>query len=314
MNQNKRQAIMSRGFGLVVLWATFCPPPSFGQLVETGNRGVPPPPPAPQSVIYEAPPPVVVGGKPADEMNDDEIRDFLSQKIIDIEQGEKDVELVRVAPGYAVSLIFEAAPMVVVLGDPAMLSYKQVGKIIVIAAKVTQGDTSMQVVLPGYETYNYHVFIATNYKSASSSITVRRPETKPSNGGKPSSGDTRPDSATISRVIADYDALIQEKSIYTRDVRRIPIGRKSNIWGFDYYYWYVFKDGTLALSFSLKNLAAASLSTPPDRLRLQIGNMRFTPNLISFPRSVGAWKTATGFIVFYSPPFSLKNSFEIIFQ
>jgi len=269
-----------------------------------------------QNVIFEPPPPVVVDGKKASEMNEDEVREFLEKKIQTIYQDEGAVELLRVAPGYALTLTFDTPVSAVVLGDDQLVSFQMQGNTLVLSARQRAGDTSMQLLFGGQKIFNYHIFIAENYVDAQSTIRVI-------SGGSDGAGSRNPyaspegelDLKAIANIIANYDVLEQEKAINTRSVQRLPVFRKSDITSFEIYYIYVFKNGPIAISFAYTNPFTYPIKYDESRLRVQIGNMQFVPDFVSFHNSdLRPGQVTTGYLVLANAPFSLKQPFELIWK
>ncbi len=257
-------------------------------------------------------PPVEVNGKPASEMTEDEIQAFLQSKIRDIYQYGDQVEQLRVAPGYPLTLVFPRSVESVIIGDPAMVGEQKIGKMLVLHAKARAGDTSMVVTLPGDRVLNYHIFIVPNFVKADTTLTIH---TDPEDDAKSPAKD-EPDLSQIAKIIGNYDALVDEKALDTRFVSRIPIGIKSPFGFFDYYYWFVFGDGTAAISFKVSNGSSSTLNVDPRRLRLLAGNgVYFSPEMVSISaQHIPPQSSATGFAVFRHPPFRLNQPFELVLR
>lgn len=293
------------------------PPPSSVDVNNSASAAQTPPNPGrgasqqQQNIIYEPAKPVIIDGTPSNELTDDQIRQFLEEKIVHLDQEEGMVELIRIAPGYALTMIFDVPPMSVIVGDPAIAKFTNKGRLLVLSAAVRKGDTSMQVVLPGYKVLNYHIFVEPTFATAETTINVNTP----GSGGGASDAETviRPGLAAISRTINSYDALVQEKALSPRDIRRERIMRKSNLWPFVYYDWYKYKDGTLVLTMLVNNRGKNKpVELPSSRIRLLMGNQGFPPDLVSLPSRVDPGHAATGFLVFYTPVFDPDQPFEVI--
>lgn len=297
------------------------PMPAGSQNNGQFNRGVPGAPGAPgapQNVIYEPPPPVVVDGTKAAEMTDEEMREFLEAKIFTIYQDEGAVELLRVAPGYALTVTFDEPVVGVVMGDPNLMSFVNQGRTLVLSARQRSGDTSMQLIFGGSKILNYHLFIADNFVNAQSTIRVISGDSSGSSSGPKSpyiSADNELDIAAISRIISNYDAMVQEKSLDTRTVRRMAVFRKSDITSFEIYYIYLFKNGPAVISFAYTNPFNYPIKYDESNLRIQVGNMQFVPDFVSFHNTtLTPGQTTTGFAILTAPPFSFKQPFELIWK
>lgn len=287
------------------------------------GQGVPPPPSGARSegrpqgnvvVIPQAPDPVLVDGKKAQDLDENQMREFLESKIQTIHQSEGAVELLRVAPGYALTVTFSEPISSVVIGDPNLVKFTNKGRVLVLSANTRTGDTSMQIVLPGDRILNYHIFIAPNFAEAQSTLNVIvAGGNKDGIAGSPYySAEDGLDIRAIANVISNYDALEQEGAISRQGVKRYGIFRKSDITSFEYYYIYVFKSGPVAISFSYRNPYNYEVRYDESRLRLQMGNMLFVPDYVSFNQtSLAPGETSTGFAVVANPDFSPNQPFEL---
>jgi hypothetical protein len=301
------------GFGMLTEgFSQAVPPPPSGARTQAGNAGA-----GGVVVIPQAPDPVLVDGKKAQDLSEDQMREFLESKIQTIYQGEGAVELLRVAPGYALTMTFSEPIGSVVVGDPGLVRFTSKGKILVLSANTRSGDTSMQVVLPGDRILNYHIFIAPNFAEAQSTLNVivsgRSGGGSGGAGGSPyySRGEGL-DIRAIANVISNYDALEQEGAISRSGVKRYGIFRKSDITSFDYYYLYAFKNGPVAISFAYRNPYNYEVRYDESRLRIQMGNMLFIPDYVSFNQThLGPGETSTGFAVVADPGFSISQPFEL---
>lgn len=293
-------------------------------------QNVPPPPAGARGVgaegaqaaaiIYQPPPPVTVDGKKAADLTEDEMKEFLSSKIQNITQAEGEVELLKIAPGYALTMVFSEPVSSVIIGDPGLLHFTDKGRVIVLGAATRAGDTSMQVILPGDRVLNYHVFIAANYSTAQSTVNIT---VAPSKTGGDSGGQSSPyfsptaglDIPAIASVISNYDALLKEGAVSKSGVKKLPIYKKSDITTFQYYYIYVFKKGPMAITFSYTNPSSGRVTCNESRLRLQMGNLYFVPDYVSFDKTdLGPGETTTGFLVVSQPAFVPTQPFEIIWR
>lgn len=313
--------------GLMVIAKCFVPGIAIGQL----NTVPPPPPPTntggvgsvntgpsgtsgDPSIIFEPPPPVVVDGIPASKLSEEQLRGFLQSKVRDIYQMGEQVEIIRVAPGYPVTLKYTDVLNDVIVGDDQLIGVTKVGKLLVLKASAGQGDTNMKVSISGARLLNYHVFVEESFGSADSTLIVHTDDNSSgSNGGNNSRA--TPSFAQIAKIVGSYDTLVKEGSIDSRDVSRVPIFKKSVFGQFEYFDWYVFADGTATLTFSVLNASGSTVTLPPNRLRLQIGNVRFMPKLVSISqRKLTPASSATGLAVFPAPQFRLTQPFELVFQ
>jgi len=287
------------------------PPPGSGEGSETSDQGA--------VVIMQPPATVVVDGKPADDLSDDEMRAFLESKIQTIHQSEGAVELLRVAPGYALTLSFNIPVTSVILGDPSLVRFSLQGRILVLSAGARRGDTSMQIVLPGDRILNYHVFISPNFVDAQSTLNIVVASGEKGKGGGGESpytgGEGNLDIGAIASIISNYDALEQEGAIDKRGVKRLPVFKKSDLSSFEYYYIYVFKGGPVAISFAYKNPFTHSIRYDESRLRLQMGNVLYIPDYVSFNTTeLGPGDVSTGFAIVTEPSFVPNQPFELVWK
>ena len=269
-------------------------------------------------VVYEPPAPVIIDGKKASELDDDELKDFLSTKIQTMYQEPGSVELLRVAPGYALTVTFDEPVSRVVLGDSSIVLYQNQGRTLVLFAHQRSGDTDMQLIFPGNKILNYHIFIAPNFITAQSTIRVISTDSSDSTGAPKSpyiDSNDDIDIGAITKIIANYDALAQEKSLNTRDVRRLPVFRKSDITSFEIYYIYLFKNGPAAISYSFTNPFNYPIKYDESKLRIQVGSMQFVPDFVNFnTTTLAPGQSTTGFAIMAHPPFSFKQPFELIWK
>jgi hypothetical protein len=287
------------------------PPPSAAGGEDEGEQGA--------VVILQPPSTVVVDGKAADSLSDDEMRAFLESKIQTIHQSEGAVELLRVAPGYALTLSFNIPVSSVILGDPSLVKFSLQGRILVLSAGARRGDTSMQIVLPGDRILNYHVFISPNFVDAQSTLNIVVAGVGKGNAkgeGNPYVGkEGTLDIGAIASIISNYDALEQEGALNKRGVKRLPVFKKSDLSSFEYYYIYVFKDGPVAISFAYKNPFTHSIRYDESRLRLQMGNVLYIPDYVSFNNTeLGPGDTSTGFAIVTEPAFVPNQPFELVWR
>lgn len=287
------------------------PPPPSGTKAPSGQGNV--------VIIPQAPEPVLVGGKKAQDLDEDQMKQFLESKILTIHQNEGGVELLKIAPGYALTMTFSEPIGSVVIGDPGMVRFTSKGRVLVLGANARAGDTSMQVILPGDRILNYHIFIAQNFADAQSTLNIIVGAGSGGGGGGGAGGGTPYynqndglDLKAIANIISNYDALEQENAISKSRVKRLPIFRKSDITSFEYYYIYSFKNGPVAISFAYRNPFDYSIRYDESRLRLQMGNMLFIPDYVSFNTTeLGPGEVSTGFAVVADPGFAPSQPFEL---
>lgn len=287
-----------------------------------------PPPPPPISsapaggpqVITEPAKPVIINGKRASDLNDDELLDFLQSKIQTVEQGDGDILLLHLAPGYALTLNYEEPVQAVIMGDPALASYERSGRTVVLSAKQRAGDTNMKVMFPGSVIREYHVFIQSSFAKADNTFKVTTPKTNATGGGGATespyvSSAGAIDIKSVSKIVANYDAMLTEKAIDTRRIKRTQIARKSEVGSWVYYYTFAFPGGMQAISFSYRNPYSNAQTFDPSRLRIQFGDVRFVPDFASMEKqTLRPGESSSGFVVFAHPPFSLAQPFEIVWR
>jgi hypothetical protein len=267
-------------------------------------------------VIPKPPDPVIVDGKNAKDLDEDQMREFLESKIQTIYQSEGAVEILKVAPGYALTMTFNEPLSSVVVGDPALVNFNNKGKVLVLSANARAGDTSMQIILPGDRILNYHIFIAPNFADAQSTLNVIVGAGGRGGEGGGGSPYYRPDEGldvrAIANIISNYDALIEEGAISKSGIKRLGIFRKSDLTSFEYYYIYTFKGGPVAISFAYTNPFSYPIRYDESRLRLQMGNMLFIPDYVSFNKvDLGPGEVSTGFAVIADPGFVPSQPFEL---
>jgi hypothetical protein len=299
-------------FILVLLLASALP--GLGQqAVRPFNRFSGTGPSGDATVIKEPPPPVIIDNKPADKLSDDEITQFLQEKVMTITQDSRQVRLIKIAPGYPITMFFDEKPGDVIVGDKKMLSTQIVQNGLVLSAEARNGDTSMQILFGGDRDYIYHVFIEPNFKAAETSIKVVSGDAQGGGGGGgAASGPGGLNIPYISQVLANYDALLSEGGIDRQGVRRTAIFRHSNITGFTYYDLYQFANGTVALTFAYRNSYDTAYRFDESRLRVTIGSEMYVPDYVSLNKIVLGPNEATGgFLVLGHPDFSMDQAFEL---
>ncbi|MDD4933986.1 MAG: hypothetical protein PHO89_11065, partial [Methylacidiphilaceae bacterium] len=211
-----------------------------------------------KQVVEEEAPPVVINGKRADELTEDQMLSFLQGKVRTIQQGDGQVEILRVAPGYPLVLEFADPISAWELGDAKLVSVRRSAQSLILRASENSGDTSLIVFFPGGKTRPYHVFIEESF--AKTQTLIRVASFGKRNGMVQNaswSGGAQPgqyaDVADVARVVENYDLLLREGSITPRDIQRLSLFRRSQLTGFDYYYLYRFASGPLAITFSWRN-------------------------------------------------------------
>ncbi len=199
-----------------------------------------------------------------------------------------------------------------------MIKFSLQGRILVLSAGARRGDTSMQVVLPGDRILNYHIFISPNFVDAQSTLNII---VAGRNGGKLGAGspyvgpEQSLDIGAIASIISNYDALEQEGAISNRGVKRLPVFKKSDLSSFEYYYIYVFKNGPVAISFAYKNPFPHPIRYDESRLRLQMGNVLYIPDYVSFnTTNLEPGEISTGFAIVTEPSFVPNQPFELAWK
>ena len=302
---------------LPVLAQEAVPPP-----ISDSSQATPGPPP----VISEPAKPVMINGKAASELTEQEMLDFLQDKIRTIEQEDGELLPLRVAPGYALKLMFQEPIMDAVPGDPALCSLTKVGsKILVFNAKQRAGDTNLSVFFSGGIVRHYHVFIEANYSTADDFFRVlaaqQAPETGVVGSAPAASASMFLDGAggvnvqNLSNLINNYDALVQERAVDTHRVRRREIFRRGSASAWTYYYIFEFSNGSAAVSFRYRNPGQRDTLFDPGRVRLQIGAMVFTPDFATADNEfIGPGQAVIGYIFFKKPAFSFNQPFDLVWS
>ena len=263
------------------------------------------------NVIAEPAKPVIIDGKRASDLSEDELTEFLQSKIQTIEQGDGDLVLLRIAPGYALTITFEEPVTTVIMGDPTLAAYERAGKTVILTAKQRAGDTNLKIQFNGGVLREYHIFIEPNYSHAQSTIRVVTPKSHATGGNDTGSqyisADGEFNVPTIARVVLNYDALVKEKSIDTTHIKRQDVFRQAASGEFTYYSVFTFPGGVKAISFSCRGN-----NVDASRLRLQVGEIAFRPDYVSFERTgTKSNGTTMGMLLFNNPGFALTQPFEI---
>lgn len=273
-----------------------------------------------KQVVEEEAPPVLIDGKRADELTEDQMLGFLQGKVRTIHQGDGQVEVLRVAPGYPLVLEFADPVSGWELGDGKLVGVKRSFQSLILRATEDKGDTSLIVFFPGGKTRPYHVFVEETFAKTQTLIRVA-PFGK-RNGMVQNaswSGGAQPgqcaDVAEVARVVENYDLLLREGSITPRDIQRVGLFRRSQMTGFDYYYLYRFASGPLAITFSWRNPFPYSVRLDESTLRVAIGQSRFIPDFVSVNKEVLAPRAATsGFLILFDPPFAPEQPFVLVWK
>ena len=256
---------------------------------------------------------VVIQGKKADQLSDEETRDFLQGKIRTISQRDGEVELLRIAPGYPMTLSFSELPQTIILGDPKMVGYQKVGKTVVLSATTRQGDTSLQVFFTGGKLRVYHLFIEPDFVTGETSVRVTPflSDVKTSRSSNSEAGSQS--IKEILDIVRNYDLMTQEKSLYQREVRRFDLFRKSRYPYFTYFTLYRFSSGPVVVTFSYENSTPVAVRVDESKIRMELGHRLFIPDFVSFHKNLlKAGERTTGLVLMYQPPFSLEQPFELV--
>jgi len=267
-------------------------------------------------IVYEPAKPVIINGKPASELTEREMHEFLQNKIKVISQEDGEVKELFVAPGYVLTITYEEPPVDGFIGDGQLATYKVVGKTMVINARERAGDTNFKVLFSGGVLREYHIFITPTFAKADSTYRVLAAQSGSltADGGQATSFMTKGGQiniANVNRVIKNYDALVQEHALDAARVRRSDVWRRSPDGAFLYFYDIDFPNRSEAIQFNFRNRTQAAID--PSRIRLQIGDIRYTPDYISAQKTAVAPGAAVdGFVFFKDPPFSLDQPFELV--
>lgn len=300
-------------------------------IVTAQDDGPPPLPPGteyqgtgqPQQmvVVEELAPPVIINGKRADELTDDERREFLESKILDINHEDGEVQLIHIAPGYPITISFQEPVQNMLLADSSLISVQNLNeKTLVLRAQAREGDTSLQVFFHGNKLRVYHIFVQENMGTAETAIRVASFGAAGWNArGGGSMGWMSPhgmlDVRSISQIIRNYDALMGERAINSRMVRRTPLFRTSQITAFTTYYIYQFASGPAAVSFAYTNPYPYAIRYDESRLRIAIGNVRYIPDYVSFHKNIlSPGESTTGFAVVGRPAFRFDQPFDLVWK
>ncbi|QSR85028.1 hypothetical protein [Methylacidimicrobium sp. B4] len=273
-----------------------------------------------KQVVEEEAPPVLIDGRRADELSEDELLGFLQGKVRTIQQGDGQVEMLRIAPGYPLVLEFSDPVSGWELGDGKLVSVKRAYQSLILRATEEGGDTSLIVFFGGGKTRPYHVFVEQSFAKAQTIVRVSPFAKRDGLLQKASwSGGAQPgqyaDVAEVARVVENYELLLREGSITPRDIQRLILFHRSQLTGFDYYYLYRFASGPLAITFSWRNPFPYPVRLDESTLRVAIGQSRFIPDFVSLNKDRLPPKAATsGFLILFDPPFAPEQPFTLVWK
>ncbi len=276
------------------------PPPVASGL----NRGK-------ETQITVPPPPLVINGKKDKDLTDDEQREFLQEKVKTINQDDGQIELIRVAPGYPVTLRFSEPIQDIAIGDKGLLTVQNKGRVAEISAVATQGDTPVKFLFSGAKIRPYHVFVVDTFLNGDSMVSV---EPFDYSASQPYHTPNPRDLTQFIKILANYDALRINRQLDPRKIRRTPIFKENPATGFTLYYLYQI-NGALAYTFRYANPTQAEVHLDESRLRVEVGNGKFIPDFVSFSEPVIAPHSAiTGYLVLFNPAFAISRPVEIIWK
>jgi hypothetical protein len=279
-----------------------------------------------QPIISEPAKPVMIDGKPASELTEQQMLDFLQSKIKTITQEDGELLPLRVAPGYALKLMYQEPIMDAVPGDPALCTLTKVGsRILVFNAKQRAGDTNLSVFFAGGVVRQYHIFIEANFSTADDFFRVLAATEVPETGvGGPSGASSASmfldasgevNGSNLTNLINNYDALVSERSVDTNRIRRREVFRRGSGNAWTYYYVFDFANGSAAVSFRYRNPGRMEAVFTPGRVRIQIGAMIFTPDFAAVDKEyIGQGQSAIGYVFFKKPAFSLNQPFDLVWS
>lgn len=308
-------------FANILIAASYGPPPTGDD--DMGVVVGPPP------VVKEMPPEVLINGKPAHTLTEDETIEFLTQKIKTISHEDGQVELLKVAPTYPLTILFSEPIQMYVVGDDKMIKVELVGGssggggagntaptgMVIRATSRPPGDTVVQVFFAGGKVRMYHIFLQDNFVTADSCIRVVSFGKSPSDKTFGLSNRGQLDVRAITNVIRNYDALLREKAIDNRLVKRTEVFRKSNITSFTTFYLYQFASKPVAISFAYQNPYPYPIRYDESRLRIALGNVQYIPDYVSFHKNtLQPGETTTGFAIVARPAFDVNQSFELVWK
>jgi hypothetical protein len=252
-------------------------------------------------IISEPAKPVIINGKPASELTEQQMLDFLQEKIKTITQEDGELLPLRVAPGYALKLLYQEPIMDAVPGD------------------------NLSVFFAGGIVRHYHIFIEADFSTADDFYRVLAatevPETGVGGGSGGSSATLFIDASggvngsNLTNLINNYDSLLSERSVDTNRIRRREVFRRGSGTAWTYYYVFDFANGSAAVSFRYRNPGSMEAVFTPGRVRIQIGAMIFTPDFASVDKEyLGPGQSAIGYVFFKKPAFSLNQPFDLVWS
>lgn len=264
----------------------------------------------------EAPPPVIYRQKPVTELSDGEMTDFLQDKITILSQEDRQARLLRVAPGYPLSLQFEEPISKVLVGDPRLLGVSVMDeKTLVVSASKREGDTGMQVFFSGGKLRYFHIFIAENLGKAELAVKINAFSDSSKTPVWLNTATGRLDIRAITQIIYQYDELRKQNAIDTQTVRRTPILRKSSTTNFTTYHLFQFAGDPAVITFAYENPYPYAIRYDESRLRLNIDRVSYLPDYVSFNRlTLAPGEIATGFAIIAHPAFRFDQPFELIWK
>ncbi|CAI9085747.1 hypothetical protein A7K93_06245 [Candidatus Methylacidiphilum fumarolicum] len=272
-------------------------------------------------IAEEDAPPVIINGKKAEELSEDELLQFLQQKVRMIHQEDGQVEILRISPGYPLAIEFSEPIVGWEIGDGKLIHISKQGAKLILRSLDTTGDTSLLVFFQGNRTRIYHIFVESDFQKALSLIRVspfsKNSSLMPTQLVAYSIGTDEDISSvkSVAQIIANYDLLVREGSLKPMDVSRIAIFKRSKLTGFDYYYLYRFSSGLLAISFAWKNLYPYRVRLDESTLRVAIGQSRFIPDYVSLNKLiVPPGGMTSGFLIISNPPYSPDQPFSLIWK
>ena len=110
--------------------------------------------------------------------------------------------------------------------------------------------------------------------------------------------------SNLTNLINNYDVLLNERSVDTNRIRRREIFRRGSGTAWTYYYVFDFANGSAAVSFRYRNPGRMEAVFTPERVRIQIGAMIFTPDFATVDKEyIGPGQSAIGYVFFKKPEF-----------
>ncbi len=301
---------MKRTLAVLFLISASCP----AQVFDVS----PPPPVAPglgqgrDTKITVPPPPLIINGKKDKDLTDDERREFLQEKIKTLDQEDIQIETINVAPGYPVTLRFTEPIQDFSVGDKGLVSVQSKGRVAEIAALAPQGDTPVKFLFSGNKIRPYHIFVVDSFLKGDSIISIQ--PFVYATASQPYKAPSQRDLTAFIKIIANYDALLVNKRLDSRKIRRTPIFKKNPATGFTLYYLYQI-NGALAYTFAYNNFSETRVRFDESRLRLQVGHGKFIPDYVAFTDPLlDPHATTTGYLIVFNPAFTLNLPVEVIWN